>query len=122
MFKIFASIGLLFLLFGCAGNNENEIKGDFIYIADAAVIKGDDFVYGVEVDSMLMELVKKTESFKKSNFDMVPVVIEGDFHQKERNTQGWDTLVKITKIITVGPVKKNQEYSEDQENQENIEK
>lgn len=107
--KIFAFFGLFLLLFGCAGNNENEIKGDFIYIADAAVIKGDDFIYGVEVDSMLMNLVKKAEPFKNGNFDMVPVVIEGDLHLKEKNIEGWDTIVKLTKIISVGPAKKNQE-------------
>lgn len=107
--KIHAFFGLFFLLLGCAGNNEKEIKGDFIYIADAAVIKGDDFIYGVETDSMLMELVKKAKPFKNGNFDMVPVVIEGDLHLREKNTEGWDTIVKLTKIITVGPIKENQE-------------
>jgi hypothetical protein len=109
MTRIYAFLGLFFLLLSCAESNENEIKGDFIYIADAAVIKGDDFIYGVEVDSMLMELVKKTEPFKKGIFDMVPVVIEGNLHLKEKNTEGWDTIVKLTKIITVGPAKENQE-------------
>jgi hypothetical protein len=112
MAKIYAFFGLFFLLFGCAGskeNNENEIKGDFIYIADAAVIKGDDFIYGVEIDSMLMDLVKKAEPFKKGTFDMVPVVIEGDLNLKEKNAEGWDTIVKITKIVTVGPAKENQD-------------
>ncbi len=112
MSKIYTFFILFFLLFGCTGNNENEIKGDFIYIADAAVIKGDDFVYGVEIDSMLMELVKETEPFKNSNFDMVPVIIEGDLLLKEKNTEGWDTIVKLTKIISVGPAKKNQENIE----------
>ncbi len=109
MTRIYAFLGLFFLFSGCAESNKNEIKGDFIYIADAAVIKGDDFIYGIEIDSILMELVKKTEPLKKGIFDMVPVVIEGDLHLKEKNTEGWDTIIKLTKIITVGPAKENQD-------------
>ncbi|HEA30125.1 hypothetical protein LCGC14_2644280 [marine sediment metagenome] len=101
--KIFVFFGLFFLLFGCAGSAEDEIKGDFIYIADAAVIKGEDFIYGVEIDSMGMQLAKEAEPFKKGDFDMVSVVITGSLHEKEANAEGWDTIVKINKIIAVGP-------------------
>ena len=35
------------------------IKGEFIYIADAAVLKGDNFIYGVKIDAKAQELAER---------------------------------------------------------------
>lgn len=109
MRKFFVFISFLFVLVSCARESENDIEGEFIYIADAAVIKGDDFIYGVEIDSMTMQLAKEAAAFKKGDFDMVPVIVEGTLREKDKNAEGWDTIVKVDKIIAVGSLKVRQE-------------
>lgn len=96
--------GLLVLLFlGCAKDGTREIDGEFLYIADAAVIKGDGFIYGVEMDEKMMELANQVKKFKRDDFDMVPVKIVGILSEKSQESEGWDTIVKIQKIISVSP-------------------
>ncbi|WP_031426421.1 hypothetical protein [Flavimarina sp. Hel_I_48] len=109
MKQFFIVSSFLLVLFSCTDKRENVITGDFIYIADSAVIKGEDFIYGVEIDSMTMQLAKEAAAFKNGDFDMVPIIIEGSLHEKEKNTEGWDTIVKVDKIIAVGSLKVRQE-------------
>lgn len=96
--------GLLALIFSaCAEKGTREIKGEFLYSADAAVIKGDSFIYGVEIDDKTMQLADSVKRYKKDEFDMVPVEIEGVLSEKEKGAEGWDTIVQIKKILSVSP-------------------
>lgn len=76
------------------------LSGEFIYTKDAAVLNGNNFIYGVVLDSMAKELSKKVEPFKRDRYDMVPVVIKGKVKPNPLK-DGWDEVVKITKIITI---------------------
>lgn len=76
------------------------LSGEFIFNKDAAVINGNNFIYGVVLDSMATELSKKVEPLKRDRFDMVPVVIKGKIKPNPMK-DGWDEVVKITKIITI---------------------
>ena len=100
--KIFFSF-LLFLFLACAKENTREVDGEFLVVADAAVIKGDNFIYGVKVDDKMKELADQVKKYKKDVFDMVPVKIEGVLTEKKSGAEGWDTIVTIKKIISVSP-------------------
>ncbi len=98
---ILSMFSLFFL--ACAKETTREIDGEFLYIADAAVIKGDNFIYGVKVDQKMMELADQVKKYKKDNFDMIPVKVEGILSEKEKGAEGWDTIVEIKKIISITP-------------------
>lgn len=77
-------------------------KGDFIYLADAAVLKGEKFIYGVTLNEMATELSNKVKSVKESEFDMVPVAVKGIISPKPEGQEGWDEIITITEIVMVG--------------------
>jgi hypothetical protein len=85
-------------------NNSEDIiyKGDFIYIADAAVLKGEKFIYGVTLDEMTTELANRVKSVKETDFDMVPVAVKGVINPKPKGQEGWDEIITITEIVMVG--------------------
>ncbi len=80
--------------------------GEFIYTPKAAVINGDDFIYGVVLDSMAKTLAQKVDTFKQGKYEMVPVVIKGKISPNPVKN-GWDEVVKITKIIKISKPKQN---------------
>lgn len=82
-----------------------EIQAEFIYIQDAAVLKGQSFIYGVVLDEKAKELAKKVKSFKKDQYDMVPVVVRGIIRSNPVK-DGWKEVVEIKEIVKVLPVKK----------------
>jgi len=77
------------------------LNGEFIYIADAAVLKGSDYIYGVTLDAMATELATQVAVHKNDEFDMVPVIIKGIISPKPEGTEGWDEIVTIKEIIEV---------------------
>ncbi len=84
-------------------DNLETIKAEFIKISDAAVLKGDSFIYGVVLDDAAKELAIKVTPMKKSEYDMVPVVIKGIIKDNPV-TEGWEKVVEIKQILKVLPV------------------
>lgn len=76
-------------------------KGEFIYMADAAVLKGDTYIFGVKMDEMAAKLGERVSSVKKEEFDMVPVIVKGTVAPKEEGQEGWDQVLTITEILEV---------------------
>ena len=77
------------------------LKGEFIYLADAAVFKGDNFIYGVSLDDKMKELAGLVATKKRDEYDMVPVVINGVINPKPAGAEGWDEIVTIKEIIEI---------------------
>ena len=96
---------LSLVLFSCKQKNsdaENEvtlIRGEFILINDAGVIKGKDFIYGVEINAMAEELANKVKPLQREEYDMVPVVINGII--KPNPQEGWEEIVDIKEIVGI---------------------
>ncbi|MGJ8665528.1 MAG: hypothetical protein ACSHW7_04120 [Patiriisocius sp.] len=84
-----------------ANSNLAVYKGEFIYTADAAVLKGKDFIYGVAIDEKMHELADKVAPVKKDDYDMVPVVVTGTLANKPEGTEGWDEILTIIDIVQV---------------------
>lgn len=76
-------------------------EGEFIYTPEAAVFKGNTFVYGVKINDLAKDLAEKVAAVKKGEFDMVPVTVRGEITPKPEGTDGWDEIITITEIINV---------------------
>jgi len=83
-------------------SEEKVYRGDFIFLEDAAVLKGDKFIYGVTIDDLSKQLADKVKVVKSSDFDMVPVAVKGKISQKQEGQEGWDEILTITEIVIVG--------------------
>lgn len=115
--SFFALITGLVLLTGCEDNSSTEevnvtpvvakdslstIEGEFIYLADAAVLKGSDFIYGVELDSISLKLADSIEPLKRDEFDMISVKVRGKI-LRNPGREGWEELVQIREILEINP-------------------
>ncbi len=89
------------VLFSCKNEEIVELQADFIYFDDAAVLKGNDFIYGVKIDAKAKELAEKVEPAKNDEFDMVAVTIKGTISPKPEGEEGWEEIVTIKEIISV---------------------
>lgn len=82
-------------------SNDPQFEGEFIFVTDGAVLKGDTFIYGVAIDEMSEELQEKVAPIKRDSYDMVPVVVKGILNNKTEGTEGWDEVLTITEIVSV---------------------
>ena len=80
-------------------------KGEFIYVADGAVLKGNNFIHGVTIDEKMQELVALVKPIQKNEFDMVPVVLKGELVANPlfvETGEGWRLNLTIKEIVKVG--------------------
>lgn len=75
------------------------VEGEFIYVADAAVIKGHDFIYGVELNEIMHELAQKVAPLQREEYDMVPVIVKGIV--KPNPEEGWEEILEIKEIVEI---------------------
>ena len=79
-------------------------RGEFIYTEGAAVLKGVDYIYAVQLDSMANVLATRVEPVKKDEYDMVPVVVQGVVAPNPALAEGkdvWKEMIAIKHIISV---------------------
>ncbi len=82
-----------------------HLKGEFVYYADAAVLQTHAEIYGVILNHKVDELNNKAKPFKKEPTDFVLVEVRGKISQKAEGEEGWDNLVEIKEILSVSPLK-----------------
>lgn len=105
--KLFFSIAVSLFLLSCNTSQKEQeaevetIKAEFFYMDNAAVLKGNNFIYGVVIDDMALKLAQKIAPIKNDEFDMVPVVVKGVVAPKPENEEGWDHRVTIKEIIEI---------------------
>ncbi len=113
--KLLATLIGIFMLAACGDETKDEIEptvpevaqdslttieAEFIYLADAAVLKGRSFIYGVELDSVSRELIEKVAPLKRDEFDMVPVVVRAKVIENP-GQEGWDEIAQIREILEI---------------------
>ena len=81
-------------------DNWQRVRGDFITVDTAAVIKSRSQIYGVVLDSMGQVLNKRSKKMQKEQFDMIPVIIKGEIINNDVENQ-WEKLIKVKEIIRV---------------------
>lgn len=86
--------------------DKNTFKGEFIYLADAAVLTTKNEIYAVRIDDKMHELNDLATPLKKTTFDMVNVVIKGEVVPnplKVETGEGWEEMIIIKEIMEVTP-------------------
>ncbi|MFV8280957.1 hypothetical protein ACNKXS_05405 [Christiangramia marina] len=76
------------------------LQGDYVYVADAAVLRGENFVYGVKQDSIAMLLSDKVSDLKSDDFEMIPVRVKAKILANPR-LEGWDEIIEIKEILEI---------------------
>ena len=76
------------------------LQGDYVYVADAAVLRGENFVYGVKQDSVAMLLSDKVSDLKSDDFEMIPVRVKAKILANPR-LEGWDEIIEIKEILEI---------------------
>ncbi|RZS99367.1 hypothetical protein [Aquimarina brevivitae] len=106
MKKLFLVAFVSTLFFSCNSEKKESdtadatlIRGEFILSDGAAVIKGEDFIYGVEITELTNELAKRVAPLQREQYDMVPVVVRGVIKKNEED--GWEEIVELKEIIGV---------------------
>lgn len=80
------------------------LKGEFIYLKDAAVLNCGNKIYGVTIDDKMRELADQVAAKQNDDYDMVPVIINGVVSPNpilNENTEGWPEVVTIKQIVKV---------------------
>ena len=84
-----------------ADDSIDSHRGDFLFMDDAAVLKGNNFIYGVTINEMSKELAKQVKSIKEDEYTMVPVFVKGFVKPKPIGADGWEEILTITEILNV---------------------
>ena len=116
MKKLFGILLMSLILFSCQDEERKDLmdaptqekvpdsiqvlEGDFVYTADAAVIRGEDFVYGVTQDSMSQMLSEKIAPFKADDFEMIPVKVKAKIVPNPQQ-EGWEEVIEILEIVEI---------------------
>lgn len=108
MKKILFLLAITISVVACKNDNldnkkstDPQYEGEFIYVDGGAVLKGENFIYGITIDEMSKHLQEKVAPIKKDNFDMVPVVVKGTLSKKAEGAETWDEFLTITEIVNV---------------------
>jgi len=99
-------VGLLAISIASCSNENAATKtyqGNYLATDKAAVLEVNETMYAVAYDDMAKELAQKIAASQQSEHDMVPVTIEAIVAAKPVNTEGWDSILTIKKIIAVSP-------------------
>ena len=76
------------------------VTGKFIFTEEDAILRGDDFIYNVEIDSLSRVLAKQIESYKTDDFQMIPVKVKGKLKQSPRQT-GIERNIELKEIVAI---------------------
>ncbi len=115
MKKLIFIIAILTL--GIACDNESEIKpeikteasekdsiqnyqGDFIYIGSDAVLKGENFVYQVRMDSMANLLKESLKEYQLDDMNIIPIEVRGRVIDNKVR-KGYSKVIEIREIVEI---------------------
>ena len=76
------------------------VSGKFIFTEKDAILRGDDFIYNVEIDSLSRNLGKQVEAYKTDDFEMVPGKVKGKIKQSPRQT-GIKKNIELREIVAI---------------------
>ena len=79
-------------------DSNQQFYGEFLYLADAAVLNTGTEIYGVIVDEKMHELHDLCSSLKRDEYDMIPVYVKGKIEHKNPDEEGWEKRITITTI------------------------
>ena len=125
MKKLIFIIGILTL--GVACENEPEIRpvviteatendsihnyqGNFIFVGGEAVLKGENFVYQVKMDSMTNILIESLKDHQLNDKNIIPIEVKGKVKDNKVKS-GYSKVIEIREIVEIFALRQ-QENSE----------
>lgn len=78
---------------------EDVFHGKYIYTDSAAVLKGSNYIYGVQLDSMARRLAELIEPRKEEKYQMFPVVVRGKLQSNPN--EGWEQILTIKEVLAI---------------------
>ncbi|MCJ7758426.1 MAG: hypothetical protein MUP24_09800 [Gillisia sp.] len=108
---------IVILTLGVACDNEPEMKpeikaeatekdsiqnyqGNFISVGSDAVLKGENFVYQVKMDSMAMLLKESLKKYQLDDINIVPVEVKGKVIDNKLR-KGYSQVIEIREIVEI---------------------
>jgi len=108
---------IVILTLGIACDNEPEIKpeiktevtekdsiqnyqGNFISVGSEAVLKGENFVYQVKMDSTANILIESLKKYQLDDRNIVPIKVTGKVIDNKVN-KGYSKVIEIREIVEI---------------------
>jgi hypothetical protein len=103
------------MVFGCKSDKSSEVKepqtkenlkvkkdyptltGEFIHVDTAAVLRVDNNLYGVKMDDIAKSVIKKAETIKTDDYDVINVIVKGEINPNPEK-EGWKEIVTIKSL------------------------
>ncbi|MCL6219642.1 hypothetical protein [Zunongwangia pacifica] len=76
------------------------VVGKFVFTEKDAILRGENFIYNVEIDSLSRNLGKQVEAYKTDDFEMIPVKVKGKLKQSPRQT-GIKRNIELREIVAI---------------------
>lgn len=73
--------------------------GEFIDVDTAAVLNGNNFIYGVKMDDQAKGLIQQVDAIKKDDYDVIKVIVKGEL--QPNTEEGWDEILTIKTIDSI---------------------
>ena len=117
---------IAFMVFGCKSDKSSEekkpqikdslvvknefqtLKGEFIHVDTAAVLRVGNNLYGVKMDQIAASVIKKAESIKTDDYDVINVVVKAEINPNPE-TEGWKEIVTIKTLDKIYKPEQKQE-------------
>jgi hypothetical protein len=80
-------------------------KGNFISVGNSAVLKGNQFVFQVHLDSVSRDLKKRFDDYSLENGTIVPVEVKGKVTDSKKTT-GYSQVIDIKEVVKIFAEKK----------------
>ncbi|WP_300433903.1 hypothetical protein [Christiangramia sp.] len=116
MKKLFGVLILSLVLFSCQDYERKELldqpqaekvrdsiqvlEGEVVYGGESAVMRGENFVYGITLDSTSKVLSERIAPLKSDDFEMIPVKVKAQIRPNPRQ-EGWEEVIEILEILEV---------------------
>jgi len=75
-------------------------KGSFIMAGNAAVLKGDKFIFKVKMDSVALALKDSISNYETKNQSVIPVEIKGKVIDNPE-PMGYTHLIEIKEVVKI---------------------
>lgn len=115
MKKLILLVSVFILMTGCEGDQQQptiqelpvatsedsikEYSGRFITAGNAAVLKGNQFIFQVEMDSAAIALKEKLAEYHKDDSGILPVTVKGKV--KDNSGIGYSQIIEIREILNI---------------------
>ncbi len=115
MKKLLFIVGILMVMASCDDEQQPEpksiaettaedsiqnYKGTFITVGKSAVLKGNQFVYEVKMDSMAKLLKDSFKNYELTDSNLIPIEVKGKVTKNVRFS-GYSQVIEIKEIIEV---------------------